>query len=123
MGAAGFLAGASLLVASTFLVNPYLAVAAIALVSFFNDLAMPGSWATCMDVGGRYVATLGGAMNMMGNFGGFLSPIVTGTVVERTGSWTGSFYLAAAAYVVGALCWLALDPVTPLEDPEGEGEA
>jgi hypothetical protein len=57
--------GAALLVVSTFLVNPYLAVAAIALVSFFNDLALPGSWATCMDVGGRYVATLGGAMNMM----------------------------------------------------------
>jgi nitrate/nitrite transporter NarK len=97
-------------------VDPYLAVAAIALVSFFNDLALPGSWATCMDVGGRYVATLGGAMNMMGNFGGFLSPIVAGYVVERTGSWTGTFYAAAGVYVLGALCWVALDPVTPLEE-------
>jgi MFS transporter, ACS family, glucarate transporter len=115
LGATGYTVGASLLVASTLLANPYAAVAAIALVSFFNDLALPGSWATCMDVGGRYVATLGGAMNMMGNFGGFLSPIVTGYVLERTGSWTGSFYVAAAVYVVGAACWLALDPVTPLE--------
>jgi MFS transporter, ACS family, glucarate transporter len=115
LGASGYLAGGALLVASTLLVDPYLAVAAIALVSFFNDLALPGSWATCMDVGGRYVATLGGAMNMMGNFGGFLSPIVTGYVVERTGSWTGTFYAAASVYVLGALCWLALDPVTPLE--------
>ena len=123
LGATGYLVGASLLVVSTFLVNPYLAVAAIALVSFFNDLALPGSWATCMDVGGRYVATLGGAMNMMGNFGGFLSPIVTGYIVERTGSWTGSFYAAAAVYVVGALCWLALDPVTPLEEQAGEARA
>ncbi len=116
LGAFGYLAGAALLVVSTRLVDPYLAVAAIALVSFFNDLAMPGSWATCMDVGGRYVGTLGGAMNMMGNLGGFLSPIVTGYVVERTGSWTGTFYAAAAVYVVGALCWMALDPVTPLEE-------
>ena len=116
LGASGYLAGAALLVASTLLVDPYLAVAAIALVSFFNDLALPGSWATCMDVGGRYVATLGGAMNMMGNFGGFLSPIVTGYVVEQTGSWTGTFYAAAGVYVLGALCWIALDPVTPLEE-------
>jgi len=45
--------------------------------------------------------------------------VVTGYVVERTGSWTGSFYVAAAVYVVGALCWLALDPVTPLEEQGG----
>ncbi len=115
LGSLGYLVAAALLVASTFLVEPYLAVAAIALVSFFNDLAMPGSWATCMDVGGRHVATLGGAMNMMGNLGGFVSPIVTGYVVERTGSWTGTFYAAASVYVLGALCWMALDPVTPLE--------
>jgi ACS family glucarate transporter-like MFS transporter len=116
LGASGYLAGAALLVASTLLVDPYLAVAAIAFVSFFNDLALPGSWATCMDVGGRYVGTLGGAMNMMGNLGGFLSPIVTGYVVERTGSWTGTFYAAAGVYVIGALCWMVLDPVTPLEE-------
>jgi hypothetical protein len=44
---------------------------------------------------------------------------VTGYVVERTGSWTMSFYFAAAVYVVGAACWLALDPVTPLEEQAG----
>ena len=116
LGASGQLAGAALLVASTLLVDARLAVAAIALVSFCNDLAMPGSWATCMDIGGRYVATLGGAMNMMGNFGGVLSPIVAGYDVEKTGSWTGTFYVAATIYVLGAVCWLVLDPVTPLEE-------
>jgi ACS family glucarate transporter-like MFS transporter len=116
LGALGQLAGAALLVASTLLVDASLAVAAIALVSFCNDLAMPGSWAACMDVGGRYVATLGGTMNMVGNLGGVLSPIVAGYVVEKTGSWTGTFYVAAAVYVVGALCWLVVDPVTPLEE-------
>lgn len=116
LGAFGFVTGAALLVVSTRLADPYLAVGAIALVSFFNDLALPGSWAACMDVGGAFVATLGGAMNMMGNFGGMLSPIVAGYVVEQTGSWTGTFYVAAGAYVLGALCWLALDPVTPLEE-------
>ena len=116
LGAAGLGAGTALLVLSTFLGNPYLAVSAIALVSFCNDLTVPGAWAACMDVGGRYVATLGGTMNMMGNLGGFVSPIVTGYFVERTGSWVGTFYVAAAVYVVGAVCWLVLDPVTPLEE-------
>ena len=116
MGSTGLLAGAALLVLSTLLENPYAAVAVIAMVSFCNDLTLPGAWTSCMDVGGRYVATLGGVMNMMGNLGGFLSPIVIGCIVERTQHWTLTFYLAAAVYIAGAFFWLVMDPVTPLEE-------
>ncbi|MDB6115646.1 MAG: major facilitator superfamily 1 [Lacunisphaera sp.] len=107
---------AALLVLSTFVAHPYLAVAIIALVSFCNDLTVPGAWTACMDVGGRAVGTLGGAMNMMGNLGGFLSPIVIGYLVQRTNSWTLAFYVTAAVYLTGAVLWLLLDPVTPLEE-------
>lgn len=120
LGAVGLVSGAALLIFSTTLQNPYLAVAVIALVSFCNDLTMPGAWTACMDVGGRYVGTLGGAMNMMGNIGGFFSPIVIGYVVETTGNWTLTFYLAAAVYGVGAIFWLLMDPVTPLEEQVGD---
>jgi ACS family glucarate transporter-like MFS transporter len=115
LGAAGQGAAAVLLVVSTAFTNPYLAVAAIALVSFCNDLTMPGAWTACMDVGGRYVGTLGGTMNMMGNLGGVLSPIVIGYIVGHTENWTLTFYVTAAVYLVGAAFWLMLDPVTPLE--------
>jgi len=69
-----------------------------------------------MDVGGRAVGTLSGTMNMMGNVGGFLSPIVTGYVVQETGQWSVAFYVTAAMYVLGIFFWLAMDPVTPLEE-------
>jgi ACS family glucarate transporter-like MFS transporter len=108
-------AAAVLLVASTFIANPYVAVMVIALVSFCNDLTIPGAWTTCMDVGGRWVGTLGGAMNMMGNLGGFLSPIVIGYIVQRTNNWTLAFHVTAAVYLLGAVFWLMIDPVTPLE--------
>jgi nitrate/nitrite transporter NarK len=68
-----------------------------------------------MDVGGKSVATLSGTMNMMGNVGGFVSPIVCGYIVKQTGNWNLAFYVTAAAYVLGACCWLGMDPVTPLE--------
>jgi nitrate/nitrite transporter NarK len=68
-----------------------------------------------MDVGGKSVATLSGTMNMMGNVGGFVSPIVCGYIVGHTGNWNLAFYVTAAAYVLGAFCWLGMDPVTPLE--------
>jgi ACS family glucarate transporter-like MFS transporter len=116
LGATGLACAATLLVISTRLTNPYLAVAAIALVSFCNDLTMPGAWTACMDVGGRYVGTLSGTMNMMGNLGGFLSPIVIGYIVEKTNDWTVTFYVTAVVYLVGAMFWLIMDPVTPLEE-------
>jgi MFS transporter, ACS family, glucarate transporter len=115
VGAAGALGAAALLVIATQLSGPYLAVAAIALVAFCNDIQMPGAWTACMDVGGNAVATLSGTMNMMGNVGGFVSPIVCGYIVKNTGQWHLAFYVTAAAYLVGAVCWLCMDPVTPLE--------
>lgn len=116
LGAGGMLAGGALLFASTYLANPYLAVAAIALVSFCNDLSLPGSWTACMEVGGRYVGTLGGAMNMLGNAGGFLSPIILGIIVQRTNNWTLAFQVTSVVSLGGAICWMLIDSTTPLEE-------
>jgi nitrate/nitrite transporter NarK len=66
--------------------------------------------------GGKYVGTLSGTMNMMGNLGGFVSPIVIGYIVEQTNNWTLTFYVTAAIYVIGSVFWLIMDPVTPLEE-------
>lgn len=113
--AAALLAAGALLIVSTRLQNPYAAVAAIALVSFCNDLTVPGAWTTCMDTGGRFVGTLGGTMNMMGNLGGFLSPIAIGYIIQATNNWTLVFYVTAGVYALGAVFWLLIDPVTPIE--------
>jgi MFS transporter, ACS family, glucarate transporter len=116
VGAAGSAGGAALLLLATWLTNPYLAVAAIALVAFCNDIQMPGAWTACMDVGGKSVATLSGTMNMMVNVGGFLSSLVWGYLVQQTGNWNLAFYVTAALYVLGIFFWLGMDPVTPLEE-------
>ncbi len=116
LGVVGSVGAACLLIVPTWLTDPYLAVAAIALVGFCNDIQLPGAWTACMDVGGKSVATLSGAMNMMGNIGGFVSPIVCGYIVKQTGNWNLAFYVAAGAYLLGAFCWLKMDPVTPLEE-------
>ena len=54
-------------------------------------------------------------MNMMGNLAAVLAPIAVGYILDLTGTWTLTFYISAAVYLVGALCWLLLDPVTPLD--------
>jgi MFS transporter, ACS family, glucarate transporter len=121
VGAVGAFGAAAMLILATWLTNPYLAVAAIGMVAFCNDIQMPGAWTACMDVGGRSVATLSGTMNMMGNVGGFVSPIVCGYLVKHTGQWNLAFYVTSAAYLLGAVCWLSMDPVTPLEQQSAAG--
>jgi MFS transporter, ACS family, glucarate transporter len=68
-----------------------------------------------MDVGGRFAGTFSGSMNMMGNLGGFVAPIATGYILDLTGSWDLAVHISVAVYLAGAVCWLLLDPVTPLD--------
>jgi MFS family permease len=94
-----------------------LAMVFMGLASFFNDLVMPGAWATCMDVGGKYAGTVSGSMNMMGNLAGFVAPWLGGRIVDAGLGWNTFLYTMAAMYLLGALCWPLIDPITPL-DPE-----
>ena len=83
---------------------------------FFNDFVMPAAWASTMDIGGRYSGTVSGAMNMMGSIAGAVSVTVVGYLLAWTsGNWTMTFYISAAIYFLGAICWLFLDSHTPLE--------
>jgi sugar phosphate permease len=96
--------------------DPLWAMVAMGMASFGNDILMPGSWGACMDVGSKYAGTLSGSMNMMGNFGSAVSPLVLGYLRQRTGDWQLSLYSMAGAYVLAGLAWLFIDPVTPLEE-------
>jgi MFS family permease len=63
-----------------------------------------------MDMGGEHSGTVSGMMNMAGNIGGALSPIVFGFLVQF-GSWQAPFVVAASLLVAGAAIWLFwLDP-------------
>jgi sugar phosphate permease len=111
----GFTGACAFLLLSSRLENPYLAMISMGFASFCNDLVMPGAWGACMDVGGKYAGTLSGTMNMMGNVGGALSPTVIGFILDHTHNWNIPFYVSAGIYFMGVFCWMALDPVTPLE--------
>lgn len=87
------------------------------LTSFFNDLVMPGAWATCMDIGGKYAGTVSGSMNMMGNLAGFVAPMVGGIILDAKLGYTPFLYTMALMYFLGGLCWPFIDPTKPL-DPE-----
>jgi ACS family glucarate transporter-like MFS transporter len=121
-GFIGLTGAAVLLMISFYVRDPLLAMLSMGMASFFNDATMPGSWAACMDVGGKYCATVSGSMNMLGNFGGMAGPVVVGFVLGWTHhDWQLAFAISAVVYFLGALCWLFIDPVTPLEKSNPSG--
>lgn len=131
-GFIGLAGAASLLMVSFYIQDPLMAMLVMGLASFCNDMTMPGSWSSCMDIGGKYAGTVSGSMNMMGNFGGMAGPMVVGyvltatAVVSATGetikNWELVFAISSIIYGLGAFCWLFIDPVRPLED-ENEAHA
>ncbi len=110
---------------------------AISIGTFFNDLTMGASWATCQDIGKRYAAIVAASMNMIGNLGGAISTWTIGTVLEVTRSHytqqlgveklsqtdriaadsTGyqiNFVMIACMYFIAVLLWLRVDATKPV---------
>ena len=84
------------------------------LASMASDLTMPISWDMCVEIGGAYTATVAAAMNMLGNLGGFVAPVVGGLILQHIRSGIGGWNLLidtmVGAAAVSAACWLYLDP-------------
>jgi sugar phosphate permease len=90
--------------------NAYTAIYCLTASMFFLECTIGPSWAVPMDAGGKYSGTVSGMMNMAGNFGGALSPLVFGFLVQY-GSWQAPFIVAAVLLVIGAGIWAFwLDP-------------
>ena len=119
MGAAGVM-----LLISMQLQTPVASVLAIGLAALCSDLAMPGAWGACMDVGGRHTGALSGSMNMMGQVGGAIAPMAVPLVLAATNNnWTINMGLFALSYFLGAICWAFINSDERLEDgmPAGGG--
>ncbi len=83
-------------------------------ISFFgNDLNMGPAWAACADVGGPYAGTISGAMNMSGQLFGAAGTTFAGIMIQR-GQSDLMFLVFTCAFILAALCWLAVDVTRPV---------
>ena len=124
MAGLGFAVAAGVMLIPSRVHDAVWVVGALALASFLCDFVIPVSWSACIDVGGRYAGTYSGSMNMMGNLGGVVSPYVVGAITKRTGGDFGlAFYMSSGIFAIGALCWLFIDPVTSMDEPEALPQA
>ncbi len=96
--------------------NAYTAVYCLTASMFFLECTIGPSWAVPMDMGGEHSGTVSGMMNMAGNIGGALSPLVFGVLVQF-GSWQAPFIVAACLLVLGSAIWAFwLDPCVSVVD-------
>jgi sugar phosphate permease len=106
----GFIAAILFILPGAMTKNPYIAVACLSLAAAGLEFTTGVSWAVAIDVGHEYAGTVSAMMNMFGNLGGALSPLVFGMLVQWTGHWELPFLIAGFLCVIAALCWLRIDP-------------
>jgi len=109
----GFALSGLLLFLVTRVGNTTAAMVLMGLASFCSDLTMPISWNACVEIGRRNTATISGAMNMFGNFAGFLAPVMSGTILQATANnWNLLIELMAVISLLAASCWFFLEERT-----------
>lgn len=105
------------MILGTSVANPYLATVLMAVGAAFSNFLLAAAWGSCIDIGAHHSGVVGATMNTSGQIGGFLSPIVTGTILTYSnGHWDLPLYITGGLYLLGAVCWLGVDPRRHLPD-------
>jgi MFS transporter, ACS family, glucarate transporter len=119
---AGIICSALLLWTGGHAVDNTRAVLLLAGAAGFNVFATATWWATCNDLTRRFSGSLSGLMNMCGNLGGWLSPIVTAYMATRYG-WTQALDFAAIVTLLSGLLWVWVNAEQDLEVKLAEAAA
>lgn len=106
----GLVAGAAFIVPGALATSPYAAIGFLTLAAAGLEFTTGISWAVAIDVGRERAGTVSALMNMFGNLGGALSPLLFGLLVDWTGRWELPFLIASGLVVIAALSWLKIDP-------------
>jgi ACS family glucarate transporter-like MFS transporter len=116
---AGMLLASAFVALATQVADPRLASIVLAGGAGALYLAQSAYWALSADIGKESAGVVSGVMNMGAQIGGVVTASATAVVAHRFG-WTASFLAAAVVCLVGALCWLRVDPhhqLSPAADP------
>jgi MFS family permease len=90
------------------------AVAVISIGTFFSAIAGPCAYTITIDLGGRHITTVFSFMNMCGNIGASVFPLIVPYFVEFTGDWNAVLFLFGAINFAAAACWLSFRADQPI---------
>jgi len=101
---------ALLIVLAYLVTNVSLAALVIAAGAFCAAIGGPCAYTITIDMGGNHVAPVFSTMNMAGNVGAAVFPLLVPPLVNATGSWDLVLFLFAGIYLAAGLCWIPFNP-------------
>ena len=110
----GFSLSAAGMLASLAFHDPVAVVLCLTVAIFGADMAVPVSWALCIDIGRANTGAVGGTMNMAGNLGAFVTSLAFPYLILLTGSTTPFFLVGAVLNLAAFAAWFAIDPTRPI---------
>jgi len=92
-------------------------IAILALTGVFLGLGGCNCWAVTQTLAGPHAAgRWAGVQNLVGNMAGWVAPMLTGFLLDRTGQFYWPFFITAAIAWIGAACWgLVVGPIEPVD--------
>jgi MFS family permease len=109
-GIVGYGGAALFLLAATLTPDPKAAAVLFALTVATCMLTTAASWSTCEDIGREHSATVSATMNTSGQIAAIAMPLVVGYSLKWFDNWNAPFYFLAGLFVMGAVCWMFIDP-------------
>ncbi len=100
--------------AAFFISEPVSAVLCIAIGAFWGVFGGVSGYSVAIEFGGKSVATVFATMNMCGNVGSAIFPMIVGWYVAQGGDWNFVLLAFAMLFAVDALLWALLNPRQPL---------
>jgi sugar phosphate permease len=125
VGVASTLGAGAFLVLAQFMTELAPAVAFITASAFCAGVSGPAGYTVTIDLAGKQVATLFSIMNMAGNLGATVCPLVVGALMQHK-EWSGVLLFLAGFYFAACVCWCFINVrgtigSTVAEDARGTG--
>ncbi|OAT86334.1 MFS transporter [Desulfotomaculum copahuensis] len=97
-------------------VSPIMAVVFITVCVSFVGMNFAPFWALPVDMAPRNAGFVSGFMNTSGTIAGILAPMLTGFIVNATGSWIYALSIAMVCSILGIVINLALISAKPVTE-------
>lgn len=101
----------------------YVSMVCLAAGFFFAEMTIGPMWAVPMDIAPEYSGTASGMMNSGSALAAILSPVISGFVIDRFGSWELPFIGSMVLMGVGVLLAFRMQPESRFADAPAEQPA
>jgi nitrate/nitrite transporter NarK len=105
----GYATAAAAMQGMRFVETPTQAAALLCLVAVGADFGQAANWATIVDIGGRYAGMATGFINMIGNLGSSVGPVISAGIFKYYG-WPALFAVYSGTFLLAAAMWIFINP-------------